>query len=111
MADEVRMLDNEKAILLIRGEKPVIDNKYNIMKHPNIKYTPDGGGKMYEHGVIDKATATIEKLELKDLEDIKDTEDMKEIKDTTYELLSEEEIENYIYMEEYENEKNKKSNE
>ena len=25
--DEVRMLDNSKAILMIRGEKPIIDNK------------------------------------------------------------------------------------
>ena len=45
-ADEVRMLENEKAILLIRGEKPVIDFKYDIMKHPNVKYTADGNRKM-----------------------------------------------------------------
>ena len=37
MADEVRMLDNDKAILLIRGEKPVIDYKYDILKHPNVQ--------------------------------------------------------------------------
>ena len=110
MADEVRMLDNEKAILLIRGESPVIDYKYDIMKHPNIKYTPDGGGKMYEHGVVNKSTATIERLEIDDLKNIDETRELKEVKETTtYELLSEEEIENYIYMEEYEDEKNKKN--
>ena len=34
--DEIRMLDNDKAILLIRGEKPIVDRKYNILKHPKI---------------------------------------------------------------------------
>ena len=33
--DEVRTLDNDYAILFIRGEKPVIDKKYDILKHPN----------------------------------------------------------------------------
>ena len=42
------MLPNEKAILLIRGEKPVVDLKYDILKHPNVKYTADGNGEFYE---------------------------------------------------------------
>lgn len=45
--DEVRMLDNDYAILFIRGERPVLDKKYNIMKHPNIKLTEDGGAAPY----------------------------------------------------------------
>ena len=45
MPDEVRMINNDNAILLIRGEKPVIDLKYDILKHPNVKYTADGGRK------------------------------------------------------------------
>ena len=32
--DEVRMLDNAKAILLIRGEAPVIDSKYPLESTP-----------------------------------------------------------------------------
>ena len=40
--DEVRRLDNKNAIVLIRGEKPVIDEKYDILKHPNIHRTEDG---------------------------------------------------------------------
>ena len=60
--DEVRMLDNSKAILLIRGEKPIIDDKYDIMKHPNIKYTTDGGIKPYEHGTTEKAIVNIQKV-------------------------------------------------
>ncbi len=111
MADEVRMLENEKSILLIRGEKPVIDFKYDILKHPNIKYTTDGNGKMYEHGIVNKSTGTISQLTLEELSNADYTKESKEIENTTYELLSEEEIKNYIYMEEYENEKNKKINE
>lgn len=114
-ADEVRMLENEKAILLIRGEKPVVDFKYDIMKHPNIKYTTDGNKKMmYEHGIVDKATATISQLELEDLQEvkeIKDTKEWKEVENMDYELLSEEDIEDYIFREEYENERKQENNE
>ena len=48
--DEVRMLDNTYAILFIRGELPVMDLKYNIFKHPNIKRTTDGKAEPYKHG-------------------------------------------------------------
>ena len=47
--DEVRMLDNSKAIVLIRGERPIIDDKYDILKHPNIRETEDGGAAPYIH--------------------------------------------------------------
>ena len=47
--DEVRMLDNRYAILFIRGAKPVMDLKYELMKHPAIRYTVDGGGTPYIH--------------------------------------------------------------
>ena len=47
--DEVRMLDNRYALLFIRGERPVKDLKYDLMKHPNIQYTPDGNGQPYVH--------------------------------------------------------------
>lgn len=106
--DEVRMLSNDNAILLIRGEKPIIDRKYDILKHPNVKYTTDGIGKIYEHGKTDKAIASIFKLEEINTKDIKELKE--EIKDTTYELLSEEDIENYYLMEEYEYERKKENN-
>ena len=47
--DEVRKLDAHKAILFIRGEDPVLDKKYNIKRHPNIKLTTDGKAKPYIH--------------------------------------------------------------
>ena len=48
--DEVRMLDNRYALLFIRGERPVEDLKFDILKHPNIALTTDGGAEPYRHG-------------------------------------------------------------
>ena len=48
--DEVRMLDNRYALLFIRGERPVEDLKFDILKHPNIALTTDGGVEPYRHG-------------------------------------------------------------
>lgn len=45
--DEIRRLDNSKALLLMRSQDPVIDDKYDILKHPNVRFTPDGGGEPY----------------------------------------------------------------
>lgn len=47
--DEVRLLDNKNAIVIIRGERPVIDEKYDLMKYPNIRFTEDGGAAPYVH--------------------------------------------------------------
>src|SRR5699024_6997265 len=41
--DEVRMMDNRYALLFIRGERPIKDLKYDILKHPNLSRTVDGG--------------------------------------------------------------------
>lgn len=41
--DEVRMLDNRKCLVLIRGEQPVMDGKYNLKRHPNYRKTLPGG--------------------------------------------------------------------
>ena len=48
MPDEVRMLDNRKALVFIRGERPVMDDKYPIQKHPNYRFSADGGQPPYE---------------------------------------------------------------
>lgn len=48
--DEVRMLDNRYALLFIRGERPVENLKFDILKHPNIALTADGGAGPYRHG-------------------------------------------------------------
>lgn len=50
--DEVRMLDNRYALVLLRGEAPVIDKKYDLLRHPNIKRTADGGAVPYVHNAV-----------------------------------------------------------
>ena len=77
--DEVRMLDNKYAILFIRGERPVMDYKYDILKHPNVVYTADGKSKIYEHGTIKNSIGTltvdynIENYKYDDIQEIEDT--------------------------------------
>ena len=91
--DEVRLLDNRYALLFIRGERPIMDLKYDILKHPNVAYITDGKGKPYIHGKTDKATASIvldEEIEKYD------TEDFEQELIENYELLSEEEIERIL---------------
>ena len=62
--DEVRMLDNQDALLFIRGERPIRDRKYDILRHPNLKKTTDGGMPPYRHGRVDRAIGTISILEV-----------------------------------------------
>lgn len=80
-ADEVRLLDNNDGLLFIRGERPIKDKKYNLLKHPNIKQTLDGGYPPYIHS---QASHFIE-----DWQNILLT-------NNEYELLDEEETENYL---------------
>ena len=80
MPDEVRMVDNDKALLFIRGEKPLIDNKFDLLKHPNISKTKDGGMPPYKHGRISHM--------IDDWYDIP-------ISDNEYELLSDEEMDEF----------------
>lgn len=93
--DEVRLLDNKYALLFIRGERPVKDLKYDILKHPNVALTTDGKGEPYIHGKTDKATASIIVLD-EDIEENEiDTFEKEQLLEN-YELLSEEELEEFI---------------
>lgn len=87
-ADEVRMLDNRYAILFIRGERPVIDLKYDILKHPNVALTADGKAKPYKHGEV---TLDISSVQVLDIDPINIKENKTE--ESTYELLSDEDFE------------------
>ncbi|UQZ86431.1 Type IV secretory system Conjugative DNA transfer [Paenibacillus konkukensis] len=53
--DEVRLLDNRYSILFIRGERPVLDEKYDVLRHPNVALTLDGNGEAYRHGGTEHA--------------------------------------------------------
>ena len=99
-ASEVRMLDNANAILFIRGEKAVKDLKFDIMKHPNIALTEDGGAEPFIHGEASEAIADIVIEEWFDETD-KETEEPAE---TGYELLSDADLLKEIEKEENENE-------
>lgn len=57
--DEVRMLDDRYALLFIRGERPVMDEKFDILKHPNVALTTDGNEPPYRHGEVTQAIASI----------------------------------------------------
>lgn len=89
--DEVRMLDNRYALLFIRGERPVMDLKYDIMKHPNVSRTADGGRPPYLHGEADRSTGTIVFDAV-----IPENAEQVEVTQTTYELLSEKDLEEYF---------------
>lgn len=80
-ADEVRLLDNDYALLFIRGERPIFDKKYDILKHPNIKYTKVGKAQPYQHGVVKHSFENWQDIVLSDNE---------------YELYSEEDMEEYF---------------
>ena len=57
--DEVRMLDNQYALLFIRGERPVQDFKYDILHHPNVRETTDGGAPAFTHGEDTRSIASM----------------------------------------------------
>ena len=102
MPDEVRMLDNQYALLFIRGERPVRDLKYDILKHPNIKLTTDGGAEPYRHGedVHSIVSIRFDKELLKQAAE-KDGQDAPKHR---FILLTEEELEQkFIELEEQEN--------
>lgn len=86
--DEVRMLDNRYALLFIRGERPVMDLKYDILKHPNVKLTVDSGQPPYIHGEPTQAVATL----VFDSEIPENAISIASV-NTTYELLSDEDLE------------------
>ena len=86
--DEVRMLDNQYAILFIRGERPIMDFKYDIMKHPNVALTTDGKASPYMHGEVTKDIASIAIWDIDPA-----TLPEKEMEETNWELLSDEEME------------------
>ena len=69
-ADEVRMLDNQYAIVFIRGERPVLDYKYDLLTHPNISLGVDGGADIYTHDIPELVDVTT--IQIVNLEDFKD---------------------------------------
>ena len=94
--DEVRMLDNKYAIVFIRGERPIKDFKYEIMKHPNVKYTADGKAKPYIHGNTSSEVASITIHQDNGFFNYSDFESELE----NYEIIFSEDIDEYLKKEE-----------
>jgi type IV secretion system protein VirD4 len=38
---------DKECLVLISGEKPVLDKKYDLMRHKNIEFLQQGGAKAY----------------------------------------------------------------
>ena len=53
------MLDNRYALLFIRGELPVMDEKFDILRHPNVRGTADGKGEPFRHSVVTGSVASV----------------------------------------------------
>ena len=58
--DEIRLMDNRYALLLIRGERPILDEKFDFKCHPHIGETTYGGAAPYVHNELTRLTASIE---------------------------------------------------
>jgi type IV secretion system protein VirD4 len=88
--DEVRLMDNRYALLFIRGERPVLDDKLDILKHPNVGGSADGHGEPFYHGETDYSIAsfTVRGRRQQKQEPPPGSGDMPEV-----ELLSEEDLE------------------
>ena len=98
--DEVRMLDNKYALLFIRGERPIMDLKYDILKHPNIKLSADGGAAPYEHARPTYSVGSIRfDSELLRLEPFELTDEVGD-----FAILTEEEIDEILKNEKLEEE-------
>ena len=97
-AAEVRLLDNKNAILFIRGEKPVLDDKYDILKHPKVALTADGKAEPYQHGTAENAVATVSFAQVGEAISFEAEET-----ETMYELLSDEELEEELKSQEEQN--------
>ena len=89
--DEVRMLDNRFALLFIRGERPVMDLKYEILRHPNVAGTADGGADPYIYGEDVLSIASVSM----DMADITE-EELKEYEKRDFLIFTEEELEDMI---------------
>lgn len=91
--DEVRMLDNKFALLFIRGERPIKDFKFDILKHPNVSFTTDGKAEPYIHGFDDYSVGD---LFLNDIEETEESENNESIGDIEFVVYSSQEIEEIL---------------
>ncbi len=102
--DEVRMLANRFALLFIRGERPIQDDKYDILRHPCVGATTDGHGNAYDHGTESRSSGTLQLIRPSTLPE-KQPETPEE-HTITYALYSETDLENLFDVKESEKNEN-----
>ena len=102
--DEVRLLDNRYALLFIRGERPVMDEKYDIMRHPNVHLTADGGVKPYDHGEESRSVGGITLVSVEQpspwkksiIKNVTPEKSKKSKSDTDFVVFTDEDLDDYI---------------
>ena len=107
--DEVRLLDNRYAILFIRGERPVLDFKYDLLKHPNLALTADGDrANAYEHGVRKPEGVRVEVVDISAYPG-KTVKDFPEIDEYIADMEAFDDADLEVYLEFLQNERNKEN--
>ena len=90
------MLDNRYALLFIRTERPLMDEKFDILRHPNVSGTTDGKAEPFRHGISTGSVATLvfdRSIDPAKLPKVP-------ISESNYELLTEEDLEELFKQEE-----------
>jgi len=94
---EVRKLSRDKCIVMISGEEPAIDFKYDLQSHPLIHETPLANGKKgkpYTYGNVTLQDSDVGIIGYMYKEDVSEDEIYKP--DTTCQILTEEDINNRV---------------
>lgn len=99
--DEVRMMDNKYALLFIRGERPIMDEKFDILKHSSVGLTTDGNAECYKHGEDTHSYASIQF----DGDVFRNAPVEMDIGTADYEIFSDEDIEEKLIKDEEETER------
>lgn len=97
--DEVRMLDNSQALLFVRGERPMMDAKYDLKRHPNARLSTEGGARPYEHGRDSRSAASLESAHGASARFASPSDEPAPIPDARYTILSSEEVEELLGIE------------
>ena len=94
---EVRKLSRDKCIVMISGEEPAMDFKYDLQSHPLIHETPLAKGKKgkpYTYGNVTLQDSDVGIIGYMYKEDVSEDEIYKP--DTTCQILTEEDINNRV---------------
>ena len=98
--DEVSMMDEDECILFMRGFRPIIDKKYDIMSHPNVKETGDVDETMiYEHKLLTNAALQLQFSKVEEIDENEIKIDLGKLDEITsqFEIFDEGGLKDFIY--------------